>query len=244
MAEEQPKHRAGPGGRPSRRDAQRRLRRVLVIARRRFLADGYEGTSLEAIARESGIAKKTLYHHFGSKEGLFAAILAAQRDRWASQLRALMLEPARPERVLEDVALRLLDVGTRPGMVALHRLLLAEAPRFPALVRQHHRQSALRGMEPLGDYLRAAAAAGSVRLDDVDLATEQFTNLVLGGVRLRLLLGLAKRPGEAERRRLARRGVALFLGGCRGTAPALPVAPSTAPDRGPVVAAAPTGGAG
>ena len=168
------------GGRPTRREAERRLERVLAIARRRFLAEGYSETSLETIARDSGIAKKTLYHHFGSKAGLFAAILESLRQSWIAELRDMTVRPVQPERVLEAVALHLLDVGTRPEMVALHRLITTEAQRFPELVQRHYDRSSPRGMEPLHDYLRAAVGAGRLRLDDVGLAAEQFSHLVLG----------------------------------------------------------------
>jgi AcrR family transcriptional regulator len=216
LAELSIEHRTRTGGRPTRPEAERRLERVLEIARRRFLADGYCRTSLETIAREGGIAKKTLYHHFGSKEGLFAAILDSLRQAWAAELRDMTLRPHEPERVLERVALHLLDVGTRPDMVALHRMLLAEAPRFPELVQQHYDCNAPRGMEPLHDYLSAAVSEGRLRLADVALAAEQFTHLVLGGVRTRQLLGVSRRPSRSERRLIARQAVDIFLRGCGG----------------------------
>lgn len=210
----------GSGGRPTRQEAERRLRRLLEIARRRFLAVGYRETSLDGIAREAKVAKKTLYHRFGSKAGLFAAILEALRDSWIAELRDFVIETERPQIVLEKVALHLLEVGTRPDRIALHRLLVAEAHRAPALMRGHYGGGAPRGMEPLAAYFRAAIARHALKLDDVPLATEQFTQLVLGGIRTRLLLGVSRRPSAAERRRIARQAVKLFLAGCRGPAAA------------------------
>jgi AcrR family transcriptional regulator len=202
------------GGRPTHREAARRLDRVLDIGQRQFLANGYSETSLDAIARTSGVAKKTLYHHFGSKVGLFAAILEPLRRSWITELQDIVLQPVGPRLVLEAVAQHLLEVGTRSQMIALHRLLVAESHRFPELVQKHYDRCAPRGMEPLQDYLGAATLNGTLRLDDVALATEQFTHLVLSGVRMRLLLGLARRPGPAERQRIARHAVDLFLNGC------------------------------
>jgi AcrR family transcriptional regulator len=204
------------GGRPSRQEAARRLERLLAIAERHFLSAGYSETSLEAIAREAGVAKKTLYHHFGGKTGLFTTIVAALRRAWISELADMILTARKPELVLEAVALRLLDIGTRPEMVELHRLFFIDAHRFPEIARANYdKAGGLRGMEPLSEYLRAVAAEGMLKIDDIALATEQFTYLVLGGIRARLMLGAAARPSARERARIARQAAHIFVSGCK-----------------------------
>jgi AcrR family transcriptional regulator len=204
------------GGRPTRQEAARRLERLLAIAERHFLSAGYSETSIEAITREAGVAKKTLYHHFGGKTGLFTTIVAALRRAWIGELADMIHATRKPEHVLEAVALRLLDIGTRPEMVELHRLFLVEAHRFPEVARGNYDKAGrLRGMEPLSEYLRAVAAEGMLKIDDIALATEQFTYLVLGGVRARLLLGAAARPSARERARIARQAVHIFVSGCK-----------------------------
>jgi AcrR family transcriptional regulator len=52
-----------------------RRRRILDAARRLMLRDGLRGTTMEAIAREAGMAKPTLYAQFADKEAVFAGIL-------------------------------------------------------------------------------------------------------------------------------------------------------------------------
>lgn len=202
-------------GRPTQRESKERLQRLLDVARRQFLSAGYRETSLESIAREAGVAKKTLYSRFGSKAGLFAAILDTLRRAWIAELQGVVLESTRPETVLETVALHLLQVGTRPDMIELYRLLLLDARRFPELLHGYYDQGGgLSGMEPLSDYLRTAVAQGVLEIEDVALATEQFVYLVLGGVRTRMLLGAARRPSASARERIARQAVRIFLAGC------------------------------
>jgi TetR/AcrR family transcriptional repressor of mexJK operon len=202
------------GGRPSRRDAKERLKRILEIAQRHFLKVGYKETSLDCIAREAGVAKKTLYHHFGSKAGLFAKVLGDLRRTWIAELSDIVVSSGQPEKVLNAVALHLLDVGTRPEKIKLHRLFLLEARRFPNVVRDiYDTRGALCGMEPLSNYLRGADAAGELEIDDIVLGTEQFVHLVLGGIRERLSLGVTRRPNSDERRRIARQAVTIFLSG-------------------------------
>jgi TetR/AcrR family transcriptional regulator, mexJK operon transcriptional repressor len=206
---------SGRGGRPSRHDAEVRAQVVLEVAKGKFLSAGYRETSLDAISRDAGVAKKTLYCHFGSKAGLFDAIVRTLTDVWVEELRNIVANDNGPSAVLEAAALHLLDVGTRHEMIELHRLLLVESRRFPALVEAYRsRCGKIAGTEPLTDYLRRTVERGELAFEDVDLAVEQFVQLVLGGVRARMLLGCASRPNAATRRRIARQAVSIFVSGC------------------------------
>jgi AcrR family transcriptional regulator len=188
---------------------------VLEVAKGKFLSAGYRETSLDAIANDAGVAKKTLYCHFGSKAGLFDAIVRTLADAWVEELRKIVASDNGVVAVLEAAALHLLDVGTRSDMIELHRLLLLESRRFPALVDTYRdRCGKIAGTEPLTDYLRRAVERGEFTIENIDLAVEQFVYLVLGGVRARMMLGCARRPDAATRRRIARQAVSIFVSGC------------------------------
>jgi TetR/AcrR family transcriptional regulator len=74
--------------RKSGSDPQRTREKILARATTEFAARGYSGARVDAIAHRCGLAKNMLYHYFGSKEGLFIAVLertyetlrARQRD--------------------------------------------------------------------------------------------------------------------------------------------------------------------
>lgn len=73
------------------RAEQRAATREALVdeGRRRFARDGYERVVLEQVARGAGLTKGAAYHHFGSKEGLFRAVLErTQRDVAESVTRA------------------------------------------------------------------------------------------------------------------------------------------------------------
>ena len=197
--------------------------RILEVAQRAFLDRSYAEVTLDCIARDAGVAKKTLYEHFGDKDGLFAAVLQHLREVWIAGLRDVVTESTDLRVTLQGAARHLLEVGTRPDMIGLHRLLLLEARRFPRLINAcYDERGAQVGMAPLSDYLRSAARDGLLQLDDVDLAAEQFLHLVLGGVRTRMLRGAGGRPDADTRARIARQAVRIFLHGCRPGTPADP----------------------
>jgi TetR/AcrR family transcriptional repressor of mexJK operon len=209
-------HTGKAGGRPTSEESEARLQRLLDVAKRNFLLAGYPETCLDTIARESRMAKKTIYSRFGGKAGLFGAILEPLRQAWIAKLQDIVIESKSPESVLEAAALQLLDVSTRPEAVELQRLLLTESRRFPDLVEgQYDSRGTLKAMSPLADYLQGAIRDKKLRLDDAQLAAEQFAYLVVGGIRERIMHGVAKRPDLRARKRLAKQAVRIFLMGCQ-----------------------------
>lgn len=209
-----PDVKAHAGGRPRRDEACAKQARILEVAQRQFLDHGFAETTIDAIAQEAGVAKKTLYEHYGDKAGLFAAAVRRLRDEWETGLRDVVIDSPDPEQALQRAAVHLLDIGTRPEMLELHRLLLLEARRFPDLIRgRYSERGAPVGMTPLADYLRRAVERGLLQIEDIDLATEQFVQLVIGGLRTRMLRGVSKRPNPAERASIAGQAVKVFLHG-------------------------------
>lgn len=56
--------------------------RLLNAARALFCRQGIRATGVDEIIREAGVARMTLYHQFGSKNGLIAACLRAEGEEW------------------------------------------------------------------------------------------------------------------------------------------------------------------
>src|SRR4030067_3420858 len=63
-------------GEPSKRDA------ILAGASHLFAEKGYSNTTTAEIAQEAGVAEGTLYHHFGSKDGIFLTIFDEMAEEY------------------------------------------------------------------------------------------------------------------------------------------------------------------
>ena len=95
-SESEPKPRRG---RP--RDPER-CRRIMEAARTHFYTHGLERASVDAIAADAGVSKMTIYSHFGSKEGLFEAVVRERTERVVGGLEgAEALDPRQPVSDLE-----------------------------------------------------------------------------------------------------------------------------------------------
>jgi TetR/AcrR family transcriptional repressor of mexJK operon len=206
----------GPGGRPTRQQAERRHRDLLKTAIGLFLSDGWEGTSIDEISRRSGVTKRFIYARYPDKAALFVATLERFIEDRVSAFDVTEPLPADVEEGLYVLGQRLLEVALRPEALTFHRLFIAEARRFPQLAKlfvERNRHRALGGIER---SLQAYAGQGAIILDDPQIRAEQFFILVVGlPQRLAMLVG---REAPAQEDRRLRAAVHLFLDGCRSPA--------------------------
>ncbi len=205
----------GPGGRPSRLQSVQLSDRILDVATGLFLGDGYGATSIEAVARHARISKRTFYHRFRGKEALFEAVVRRLLERWMPRFDADL--PAAPSlaETLRRTAEYMLKAALTPEALALHRMAITEATRFPALARILHDLGGAAGIERVARYLEAGIAGGEIRPIDARFAAEQFIMMVVTVPRRRAL-GLGAPFNPAERQGWIDETVALFIGGCRG----------------------------
>jgi AcrR family transcriptional regulator len=67
-----------------------RSRAILATASRLFATRGYSQTTTAEIAREAGVAEGTLYHHFGSKDGIFLTLFDETMEGYLAGIEALL----------------------------------------------------------------------------------------------------------------------------------------------------------
>lgn len=203
----------GRGGRPTQKEAERRHRTLLKAATRLFLKSGWDGTSIDEISRQSGIAKRFIYARYADKAALFVGALQRFIEEHAGSLQISEPLPKDVDQGLYELGKRMLDLALRPEALTFHRLFIAEAHRFPQLARLFVEHNRHRGLGDIEQTLRAYADRGDIELGDPQIRAEQFFILVVGvPQRMAILIGRAA-PAEEDRR--LRAAVRLFLDGCR-----------------------------
>jgi len=184
---------------------------ILRGARRAFLAGGFGAVSMDAIAREAGVSKATVYAHFGSKEDLFGAVVADVAEERFAGFSARELDPRDIEASLNTIARRFLDLVLSPEAVAVNRIIIGEVARFPALSDVFWQAGPERNRQQIEGFLRRAVEAGSLAIDDVRLAAEQFSSLVRGEIHLRRLFDIESPEDADDLTAAAGNAVATFL---------------------------------
>lgn len=147
------------------------MQRLLLIARDHFTRLGYANTATEDIVREAGVTRGALYHHFGSKQGLFEAVVEAVQAEVAVRIEAA----AAAESTLwgEFVAgcRAFLGVALDP---AIQRILLIDAPAVLGWERWRE-IDAEHGTRSLHEILTALQAEGAIQTESVEALTHLLT---------------------------------------------------------------------
>lgn len=134
------------------RDIGRRAA-ILGAATEVFLEAGYGAGAVDEVVRRAGGSKSTVYAHFGSKEGLFAEVVESVLGELASSV-ATDLRGESLETGLHRIATRLYAIVTSERHIALARMVIAEARRFPELGRIYHERGPARATRWITAFLR------------------------------------------------------------------------------------------
>lgn len=178
----------------------RKFDQVLAGARDVFLRDGFEGASVDEIARAAGVSKATLYSYFPDKRLLFMEVARAECLRAADEAEALIDDGAAVADVLRLAGERIVTFAQSDFGQRMFRLCVAEADRFPALGAAFYDSGPLLIRARLVAYLEKAVARGEVRIDDLPLAADQFAQLCKADLHDRVVFG----QGAAAPREVAR----------------------------------------
>ncbi len=197
----------------SRRYEKREDRRemILDVARESFLADGYAATSMSTIAARAGGSKGTLYTYFKSKEDLFSAMMQRQCSALQATLFDVAEANAEPRVQLARLARSFLDLLLTPDGLAIHRLAIAEAGRFPELGRIFYNSGPRVVIGELADYLEDFMERGILRRADPHLVAHHFKDLAISGIHQARLLGVINHPTPQELELQVGRAVDTFL---------------------------------
>jgi TetR/AcrR family transcriptional regulator, mexJK operon transcriptional repressor len=177
-----------------------------------FLERGFANATLDEVIRRSGGSRATLYTRFGSKEGLFAAIIDAKRGQILAALETMSVSGS-VEAVLKSFATVYMRELMAPESLALYRVVIAESGRFPELGTSVFHAGPEAAARQVAAYLQSQVEAGRLRLVDTDGAARQFLQIVKGDLHERALMQAGAVATKKEIDRCIDSAIALFLKG-------------------------------
>jgi AcrR family transcriptional regulator len=192
-------------------ESSAKRRQIMEGAKAVFLAAGFDGASMNDVARVAGVSKGTLYVYFDSKEKLFEALIREERRQQAERIAVFAWEGDDIPRTLRDFGCKLLEMMARPEHVAHIRTVIAASGKFPQLGRAFFEAGPCFGANCLAGYLRRQSEKGLLRIVDFETAAWQFLELMQGGAFKQLLFAVTDELAPERIRQVVEAGVAVFL---------------------------------
>ena len=189
----------------------RKFDQVLDGARTVFMKDGFEGASVDDIAKTAGVSKATLYSYFPDKRLLFAEVAKCECHRQADNALEMITIDSTPPEVLYDAGRRMIEFFTSEFGLSMYRICAAEAGRFPELGKRFYDSGPKLVRERLAEYFREAVDRGQLDITDFDLAADQFAELCKASFFPRLLCGLKTTFTHKEIDRVLNGAVDMFM---------------------------------
>ncbi len=198
-------------GRPTRLEAQAIEERIRDAAVDAFVTNGFDRTTMEAVATAAAVTKRTLYAKHADKEALFAAVI----PQALADMPFRRIDPALPDgpldQVLRQAAHEIISRLTAPDAVKLRRFATLEASR---LARLDHTDTSDLWSHSLGSivgFLTERADRDEIAIDDAVTAADLFVSMVAGGPTIRADMGVIDPPDALDRH--VDGAVDLFLAG-------------------------------
>ncbi|MEL5955212.1 TetR/AcrR family transcriptional regulator [Streptomyces sp. CLV115] len=169
---------------------------------------------MDDIAKLAAVSKQTVYKHFADKEKLFSEIVLATTDRIDGMIDLVSAIPADAgdlEENLTRLARQFLAALTRPQVLQLRRLIIANADAFPELGTAWYEQGFERVLVTLAETFRHLTEEGLLRTDDAMLAAHHFSGLLLWIPVNKAMFHGSTQHTEADLDHYAAAGVRAFL---------------------------------
>ena len=189
----------------------RKFDQVLEGARQVFLSDGFEGASVDDIAKAAGVSKATLYSYFTDKRLLFMQVAKTECARQADHaIEAIDME-APVRQVLRDIAIEMMDFITSQFGKRIFRICVGESDRFPELGREFYESGPMMVRNRLVEYFKEAVAKGELQITDFELAADQFHELCKADLFPRMVFNMADEFTKEEKLRVVDGAVDMFM---------------------------------
>ena len=189
----------------------RKWDQVLDGARTVFMRDGFEGASVDDIVREAGVSKATLYSYFPDKRLLFLEVAKAECRAQSEAAVAQIGETDDLREAMTSAAKRMVRFFTSDVGMQVYRIVVGESQRFPELGREFFETGPAQVREILRAFLQKGIDEGKLRIEDLDLAVDQFPELCKAGLHMPMAIGIREKPTDDEIDRVVESAVEMFL---------------------------------
>jgi AcrR family transcriptional regulator len=185
---------------------------IIEVARKIFQAEGYDGVTMNDIATECKVSKKTLYRLFSSKQEMLVEIVA--QHRFAMVALPGDYDDMPTEQALE--AIFRVDISDEEDFdrIAFLRLIMTETAKSKEVLDVVMEHAAGEGTRLLSDWLTDKCSSGELTIEDIPLTVDILFDMVFGSIIMRCEPG-CELPSHEDRKNKMRHAIKIFVRGCR-----------------------------
>ncbi|MFA1702029.1 TetR/AcrR family transcriptional regulator [Mycobacterium intracellulare] len=186
-------------GRPTQAEVKKLQQRLRKAAIATFIKHGYDGASMDAIAKAAGTTRRTLYARYPNKRSVFLDVIPWALTRKTEHEATHEVDDNDLRAALVAVGRAGLQRAIDPDMVRLKQIAMTESARFPEFAVSAHSMTWSPRHRQVMDLLARHERAGAIEVDDLELSAGHFIALVEHLPARLADSGIYRAPEEEER---------------------------------------------
>ncbi len=187
--------------------------KILAAAGKMFIEHGYQGASMEEIAKAAAVTRQTLYNRYPEgKESLFVAVVERMWKAFA------VINVATDERALADPRAGLIQIATDfacfwsgPTATDFLRMVIKEGQRFPMLAERFDEVIQAPAVASVSGYLAELSRRDVLAVQESQTAARVFMAMLDGGILWKQVIGKSDPLAQDEIEQIVERTVDTFL---------------------------------
>ena len=198
---------------PLEKRSDRKHRQIVQAATKVFVAEGYDGTTMDEIAVRASVSKQTIYKHFSDKDHLFVEIVLAttqQVDHVVGLVANTLNDTRDLTHDLGTLGRTFLEVLMDEELLQIRRLVIANADRMPNLGRDWYEEGFGRILAMLASCFRMLAEENCCRSKTLSAANHFAGNVLWISMNEAMFIGNKRLRQKAELDRHGRGGEAFL----------------------------------
>lgn len=186
--------------------------RIIEIATKLFMQNGFNATSMDKIAREAGMSKLTLYSRFPDKNMLFVEVIASRCRHYVPDELFDLLNISDPHKALCAVGKAIFSLIMSDEATSLYRMMVSNAANNPELTKLFYDNGPKRLKKMLTKKMRQMDKAKILKITDAEAAADLMTSMLKGSdLYMRSLLNIGRKPSRKEIETLIARAADMFV---------------------------------
>ncbi len=189
---------------------EERRQNILEMAKETFIENGFEQTSMAAIAKKVGGSKATLYNYFSSKEEIFVAVMESVAKREIAHAFEQFVVEGNIRQSLLDAGFKYLKFIYKPDTLATRRMVMAEATRSD-IGQCFYSNGPQKGWGQVSQNFERLMENGQMQASDPWVAARQLKALLEAELTERYELGVETKSDDDHLRQVVTRAIDSFL---------------------------------